>query len=628
MMKGQNKRVPKVLLECRKIMECCCSNIERLQRAGFCGDYITVITEDRNRSTVAKLHKVSTKTIFDLLEKFREAHAETHPPGVDVNLYRQIILSCTEVLSLMGMSLSATFEYVPEPTFPFFTEADERMLATLQATVEALDLSVLSYSGTHIRNFDRNESFDDPEDVHGYFLLPDISSGDGEPKITPVICLRPRRLMCMDAFLGDREVWVFQKGDEVLQNEPLWLSTGIEELNDIWGPCWKLMRDKEHGEIQSIEIGNGCILPWSGPQPEDNLSSFPPIDGNEVYSHWISSKDWDDAVVQKGQQGLERKYFTEDSTFLIGASPYTGLAVNTSCKPSKADLVWKKTRLEEKNALRIPKTSYARRFKDSHSYQITANIPIAGSHTQALSYKRQDGLDRKSALVERWRNNSGNPGELEDFSGVEVSICTQNACRMRLLSILGSDTMRDYLHGISFSWPTKRFETDYFEAMKSRRKFRKFWNRHLSFSSKISSAISVCLDILQTTGVNHDNGELGALWVTEFEDEKYQDYSDDDGESDNDMSDARSDSASRHASFTGSVETRMPFKKVEEVIVTLFRLEYTWTGFLRDSPETIAMAIITSSCLEAIDDYALGRRCKRGWWEDGKYITVRGFPVI
>jgi len=64
---------------------------------------ISVITEDRNRSTMPKLHKVPTKIIFDLLEKFREVHAETRPPGVDVNLYRQIILSCVEILSLMGL---------------------------------------------------------------------------------------------------------------------------------------------------------------------------------------------------------------------------------------------------------------------------------------------------------------------------------------------------------------------------------------------------------------------------------------------------------------------------------------------------------------------------------------------
>lgn len=114
-----------------------------------------------------------------------------------------------------------------------------------------------------------------------------------------------------------------------------------------------------------------------------------------------------------------------------------------------------------------------------------------------------------------------------------------------------------------------------------------------------------------------------ALWVAEFENEKYQDYSDDDDESDDDMSDARSDSTNRHAAFTEAVETRMPFKKVEEVIVTLSHSEYTWTGFLRDSPETITMAIVTSSCLEVTDNRALGRRCKRGWWEGGRYITVR-----
>lgn len=93
-----------------------------------------------------------------------------------------------------------------------------------------------------------------------------------------------------------------------------------------------------------------------------------------------------------------------------------------------------------------------------------------------------------------------------------------------------------------------------------------------------------------------------ALWVAEFENEKYQDYSDDDDESDDDMSDARSDSTNRHAAFTEAVETRMPFKKVEEVIVTLSHSEYTWTGFLRDSPETITMAIVTSSCLEVTDN--------------------------
>jgi hypothetical protein len=120
--------------------------------------------------------------------------------------------------------------------------------------------------------------------------------------------------------------------------------------------------------------------------------------------------------------------------------------------------------------------------------------------------------------------------------------------------------MQDYLHGISFAWPTKRFKSDYFEALKSRRKFRKFWNRHLSFSGKISSAISICLDILQTTGVNNDNGELGALWVAEFEDEKYQDYSDDDGESDDDMSDATSNSANKQTDIAGSMETKMPQK--------------------------------------------------------------------
>jgi hypothetical protein len=333
--KGQSIGMSNVLFTCRQIMECCCSNVERLQSAKFCGEYITVITEDRNRSSVAKLHKVPTKIIFDLREYLRKIDTLTGLLGLSVNLYRGIIRSCVGVLSLIGMFPSLASELFPESALPVIGEIDERrlsrMLATLQATVEALDLSVVSYSGTHIQRFDQSYPYTHQE----FFVLP----RDKNLETGPLICLRRRRLMCMDVFLGSREVWVFHEGSDASRNEPLWLSTSIEELNDLWGPSWKLTDGKKVGKIQSIETGNGCILPWSSPKPEDHARSFPITVGNEVYSHWISSKDWDEVAVRVGQHGAERKFFTEDSTLLIGASPYIGLAVNPSCKPSKADLV-------------------------------------------------------------------------------------------------------------------------------------------------------------------------------------------------------------------------------------------------------------------------------------------------
>jgi len=202
---------------------------------------------------VAKLHKVPTEIIFDLLGKLREVHAETRPPGVDVNLYRQIILSCVEILSLMGLYPSLAFEYVPQSTFLFFTKEDERMLADLQATVEALDLFVISYSGAHICSTQWYlDGYPRPE----FFALPDRDYyEEKETEATPIICLRPPRLMCMDAFLGEREVWVFQERSDMSRNAPLWLSTGIEELNDLWGPCWKSIRNKDLARYKVLKLG-------------------------------------------------------------------------------------------------------------------------------------------------------------------------------------------------------------------------------------------------------------------------------------------------------------------------------------------------------------------------------------
>jgi hypothetical protein len=316
--------------------------------------------------------------------------------------------------------------------------------------------------------------------------------------------------------------------------------------------------------------------------------------------------------------------------------PTKGLSVNPHCNLSTADMIWKKTQLEESGALFQPNTSYARRYKDGHTVQFTATIPMAGSHGHSFTYKRQEGMSRKSALVERWRNKNASPGELEDFSGLEVSICTQNARRVRLLNLLGSETMQNYLHGKSFNWPPGLLWESYFNAFESRRKFREFWNSHLSSIDEITKAIAECLDILQGTGVNNINGELGALWVAKFEYEQLLDDSDpepSDSEGSNVSFDSDNEEVSSREAHSESAEVeqkegRMPFKKVENVIVTIFRSEYIWTPFLNDSPEIITMAIITTSCLEAADEQGLGRRCQRGWQEGNKFVKIRGYPVL
>jgi hypothetical protein len=105
-------------------------------------------------------------------------------------------------------------------------------------------------------------------------------------KASPIL-LRRRRLICLDAFLGGREIWVFQCGDDV-SDIRMYLSTDLEVLTDLWGPCWRLYRDTEPEKIQSIEIGNGCILPWSTSGLPGDTFKVPQKIESVVYCYWIS----------------------------------------------------------------------------------------------------------------------------------------------------------------------------------------------------------------------------------------------------------------------------------------------------------------------------------------------------
>jgi hypothetical protein len=324
-----------------------------------------------------------------------------------------------------------------------------RQMAQWWATVQAIDLAIVSYAGTHISQFTQQVKLKTGGDKACFqlpvSLAPFHSTTQILPKVSQIF-LRCRRLLCLDAFLGGREIWVFQCGDD-MSNQGMYLSTSLEELTDLWGPSWRLFRNAEPDHIQSIEIGNGCIIPWSTSKATDDVTVVPDTIGSEVYCHWVFSLDWNSDEVERFQQDLDRKYFLESDTFLIGVP--NGLRINPDCNPSREEMIWKKTRLEESEALHPPNTSYSRRDKDGHTVAVTANIPVAGSHGHSWTYKRQEGMSWKSALVERWPNKRCMPGELENFSGLEVSLCTQNARRVRLLSLLGSDTMRHYLHSLS-----------------------------------------------------------------------------------------------------------------------------------------------------------------------------------
>jgi hypothetical protein len=364
---------------------------------------------------------------------------------------------------------------------------------------------------------------------------------------------------------------------------------------------WRVSDPSSPDLIQQYRIGNGSILPWFGNVSDRTSSDYATsaqLKVSEVFCHWISSKDWDADYVAK-HQIRSVKYLTENDRLLIGAP--SGFSVNQNCKPSSEDLLRVKTFFFEQHAIHPPGVSPARRFKDSQSFTLQASILSVMSVGSSLSYKRQSGHTIKDVLVERWRDPKlRDHADLEVLGGLQVSLCTRNALRTRLRDVLRSRTAKKYLESILFEWVSEECEAAYFTALQSRKLFKRFWGGPVDWRKNAGDAISVCLDMLQDTGVDQDNRHLSTLWVEAFEDID----SDDDYEQDSAGSCADSPEA-------------------EKMIINLFRSEYTWTSLVKDSEECLTMAVMVTSCLVYRDKHGYGRRCC-GF----KPIKTNGYPVL
>ena len=617
------------LLECYNIIGRTGRSLARLRTTGYLFETLTFLVMERYpfRRRIAKTVKIPVRQVlnlgltFELTLKGVLSELSTLQFGqdnkdiVDSIVEKQdgnhsLTAQCGEMLSSIDLS--------PHPSVHVGSPI------VWDCAVQSLQLGVLSYAGAHLQRFDLQligseiPSFQLPINIaYEDSTLREISS---RPNCT-VITLQRRQFQCLDKLLRSCRPWVFHQSAFRDDNEPLHLSTSIESLTDLWGPSWKIMG--EHGSIQQYDIGNGSIVPWS--ENAEHHSIYSATNLSEVYCHWISSKDWNEQLVEANQSGLSRKYFLESDTLLIGANTEFGLNINQDCSSSPERLSRMKTQLFDQGALRIPRTFRDKRYIDSHAVQVSGTALGIISGSGIITYKRRVGHTMKDALVERWRHNLRSPLDLEAFSGVEVSFCTRNARRRRLMHLLGSDTMRNYLNTICFNWASEDCEHAFFKALRCPKLFRRFWKDHKDWQENVGNAVSTCLDALEETGIDDDSGELGALWV-----ESFGGLGDSDGESDGeDHREGEVESppgALVSQTPTAAKETDPSF--CEEHIVTLFRSEHTWTGFLQDSEESLTMAIVGMTCLDFLHEKGYGRRCpgQRALANDAS--KSKGFPVL
>lgn len=600
------------------------ANIEAMKEYGFCQEHFSIVSLDPARSNVARLLPIRTDLVHELVQDIQNVfqnyllcvtHGSDEPP-----LTREShVQMCLNILSEAG--------FLPTKATPVHI--------IWQLTAYVLDLGVLSYAGAHVERFDTTYLGAGRTELPIVlpFLRLDLELGElhfssGADKL---LSLRQRRLQCLDAFLGNRGVWVFEIPDSsstsvMTDADRLLLSASITAFSDIWGPTWAAVSHENQSEIRSYQVGNGYIVPW--PSPHDD-GEGPLLDGNghEVSSHWLSHKEMNTIDIEKCQETFARKHFLATDTLLIGA--IAGLYVNEKCQASEGYL---KDFFRRKNAMRSPRTSRSKRYVDGYTLQVSVGGMSLAKFGGQVTYKRRAGFNMKDALVERWRNKERNISDLEAFSGVEFSLCTRNARRRRLWQILRSQTMCDFLRANSFEWKSAECEAAYYEALadprKFRRRFQKLWARK-EYCNNVGDAISMCLDALYETGVDEDTDEMSALWVQRraTNEQALRIYSETGS-----CAASGSDTASDTGDESLSEETNCIVPTYEEWVISFFRSEHTWNPFLSDSTESLTLAIAEKTCLCMSDQPRYGwERCclaPRERCNGSTYVYSPGYPVL
>lgn len=535
------------LVECRNIILWVMQSVEAMEKASYCGDFISILVIDKAGHNVARLLPIQCHKIRQLATAFEDClsqviglHRFTTFLDTEMTFAKELSKVCQELLSGLGLNVPVAHR----------TEL-------WRCAVHVLDVAVLSYAGAHTQFFSTT----------GFkcFTLP------GPFLEKQHFMFRRRSFLCLDGFLGGKQAWVlewYHPDVSQINLPPLYLSADATTFADIWGPMWKVCAlrngqvDNDH--ILQYNIGNGVILPWSLPS-SDSQSSIS-CRKNEVLCHWVSDKGSGEMGDVVGSSGV---HLQPNDVLLIGAS--AKLNYNPRCNLSTDKL---KQRLRDANSLFELGTMKNTRILDSEAVQIQIGPSYVKGSAQR-TYKRR-GVTWKEAWTEAWRNNpeSRNIRLLEFKFGVEVSACTYNARRRRLISLFGSKTMMNHLRNGALTWNNLGCEESFYAALESPdyKAFRKLYLSEKNWQFDLGKAITHCLDALTQTGTNE--GGLNLHWVPNSE----------------------------------------PGHNVN-----LRLREHSWIGFLKDTETCCTMAILENNCLE-LPDLIQARKCQNSENDAGSAI--------
>ena len=370
--------------------------------------------------------------------------------------------------------------------------------------------------------------------------------------IIPDICWTPQYLGCMNELIRQR-VWVLMPDSAELSTDShnstqrAYIRTKIIDLARIWGPIWKLS-ELEGSSWIWYRLPGGYI----GQSPKLQSPRRP----DESPCHF--SKD----PRAFGRCHDMRLEIPRTTYLLIGQSLPSELVEQPSCQihPERA---------LQGLSLQTVGTLRPFRYKDSTTVQVGLRQGGASANW-SIQFKTNPGVLAKDSLLQRWKFEPAfrNPRLLLLWYGIEISLCTRNARRCRVVDLLRSQVIIQYLEAV---YRPQEGSDDHVSAMFSTLRssnpfaFVELYDSHPEWQADLGLIVARCLELLKDTGVDR-NGDFAAFTFMEN------------------------------------------FDDVEQLAI-LPRKTHTWIGLLKDSFNMATFAIVSTKCLEYPE--TPGQRCRQ-----------------
>ena len=476
-----------------------------LEAEGFCDGSVSILVE-RSGTRIAEVVRVPKHVILSIKEELEKTLECIRREGGHFGLRREMepfLLHMAEAVDdaieyISGLNILAVLSY------PWQKSAFA--LRQLRELVLVLDLMLVSYMGSHGSQF-------------GHYIDNDIEKVviSGHKEYAAVHCSR-KSLACLDEFLDSNKVWVFKfwapklyfydQLEPFRETETLSILTDIRDFADLWGPVWTV--PAQSGRVKRYNVSKGFIARTEGST------------GGAVNCHWYSWKSVKSCENRAHRRSIDSSTGnTGGETDDLLIPERARLCIGAPMKPNENCTYTLHDYEGEFCHTMIPLGTTEPGWRDdSRAIGVTAGqylgISIFGTQ------KKIPGTTLKEHL---WNKIYQTPTRanicfLNQFLVVEISHCTGNARRRRLMDLLHMERVQQHLQYHFPGWTNTRWgssllamPTDDNEGV------MEFWAVYRADRQKIAELLRYLLDLLHNTGTQM----MGSLLLAISQNEKSYD---------------------------------------------------------------------------------------------------------